>query len=39
MIMAVSREMWVEDWLGKDNKLGCDIQRKKYQHEGETFLQ
>jgi ribonucleoside-diphosphate reductase alpha chain len=39
MIMAVSREMWVEDWLGKDNKLGCDIWRKKYQHEGETFLQ
>jgi len=37
--MAVSREMWVEDWLGKDNKLGCDIWRKKYQHEGETFLQ
>lgn len=26
--MAVSREMWVEDWLGKDNKLGCDIWRK-----------
>jgi ribonucleoside-diphosphate reductase alpha chain len=39
MIMAVSREMWVEDWLGKDNKLGCDIWRKKYQHDGETFLQ
>jgi ribonucleoside-diphosphate reductase alpha chain len=39
MIMAVSREMWVEDWLGKDNKLGCDIWRKKYQHEGETFLE
>lgn len=37
--MAVSREMWVEDWLGKDNKLGCDIWRKKYQHEGETFLE
>lgn len=37
--MAISREMWVEDWLGKDNKLGCDIWRKKYQHEGETFLQ
>lgn len=37
--MAVSREMWVEDWLGKDNKLGCDIWRKKYQHDGETFLQ
>ena len=36
--MAVCREMWVEDWLGKDNKLGCDIWRKKYQHEGETFL-
>lgn len=37
--MAVSREMWVEDWLGKDNKLGCDIWRKKYQHKGETFLE
>ena len=37
--MAVTREMWVEDWLGKDNKLGCDIWRKKYQHEGETFLE
>lgn len=37
--MAVSREMWVEDWLGKDNKLGCDIWRKKYQHDGETFLE
>lgn len=37
--MAVSRKMWVEDWLGKDNKLGCDIWRKKYQHEGETFLE
>lgn len=37
--MGISREMWVEDWLGKDNKLGCDIWRKKYQHDGETFLQ
>lgn len=37
--MGIVREMWVEDWLGKDNKLGCDIWRKKYQHEGETFLQ
>lgn len=37
--MGTSREMWVEDWLGEDNKLGCDIWRKKYQHEGETFLE
>lgn len=37
--MGISREMWVEDWLGKDNKLGCDIWRKKYQHDGETFLE
>ena len=37
--MGIAREMWVEDWLGKDNKLGCDIWRKKYQHEGETFLE
>ena len=37
--MGIVREMWVEDWLGKDNKLGCDIWRKKYQHEGETFLE
>lgn len=37
--MGIAREMWVEDWLGKDNKLGCDIWRKKYQHDGETFLQ
>lgn len=37
--MGIVREMWVEDWLGRDNKLGCDIWRKKYQHDGETFLQ
>lgn len=37
--MGITREMWVEDWLGRDNKLGCDIWRKKYQHEGETFLE
>ncbi len=37
--MGIVREMWVEDWLGRDNKLGCDIWRKKYQHEGETFLE
>lgn len=29
--------MTVEDWLGKDNKLGIDIWRKKYQFNNETF--
>ena len=29
--------MTVEQWLGKDNKLGQDIWRKKYQKNGETF--
>lgn len=29
--------MKVQDWLGKDNKLGIDIWTKKYQFENETF--
>ena len=29
--------MRVEDWLGKDNKIGLDIWHKKYQHGNETF--
>lgn len=29
--------MTVEDWLGKDNKLGIDIWSKKYQFNNETF--
>ena len=37
--MGIVREMWVEDWLGKDNKVGCDIWRKKYQRNGETFIE
>ena len=35
--MGIVREMWVEDWLGKDNKVGCDIWRKKYQRNGVNF--
>ena len=31
--------MRIEDWLGKDNKVGCDIWRKKYQRNGETFIE
>ena len=27
----------VEQWLGKENTLGIDIWRKKYQCENETF--
>ena len=27
----------VEEWLGKDNKLGIDIWEKKYRHDDETF--
>ena len=27
----------VEEWLGKDNKLGQDIWHKKYQKDEETF--
>ena len=29
--------MRLEEWLGEDNKLGCDIWQKKYQFENETF--
>lgn len=29
--------MTVQEWLGKDNKLGIDIWQKKYQFENETF--
>lgn len=29
--------MTVEEWLGKDNTLGIDIWKGKYQFEGETF--
>lgn len=29
----------VEDWLGKDNEIGIDIWKKKYQTNGETFLE
>lgn len=29
--------MNVEQWLGKDNKLGQDIWHKKYQYDNETF--
>ena len=27
----------VENWLGKDNTLGIDIWKNKYQYENETF--
>ena len=33
------REMTVEDWLGKDNKLGIDIWNKKYRYNNESFVQ
>lgn len=29
--------MNIEEWLGQDNQLGCDIWQKKYCYEGETF--
>ena len=29
--------MTVEEWLGKDNQLGIDIWKKKYQRNDETF--
>ena len=29
--------MQVEEWLGKDNTLGIDIWKNKYQYENETF--
>lgn len=31
--------MTVQEWLGKDNKLGHDIWERKYQFNGETFDQ
>lgn len=29
--------MFIEEWLGKENKLGIDIWKKKYQRNGESF--
>lgn len=29
--------MFVEEWLGKENQLGVDIWKKKYQRNGESF--
>lgn len=29
--------MQVQDWLGKDNKIGIDIWEKKYRRDGESF--
>lgn len=29
--------MTVEEWLGKDNKLGQDIWEKKYRYNNESF--
>lgn len=29
--------MNIEQWLGKDNQLGIDIWKKKYQHNNESF--
>ena len=29
--------MTVQEWLGKDNQLGIDIWKKKYQQNNETF--
>lgn len=31
--------MRIEDWLGEDNKLGCDMWHRKYQYNDETFEQ
>lgn len=30
-------ELTVEEWLGKDNQIGLDIWRRKYQYENESF--
>lgn len=38
-IQNIAREMTVEDWLGEDNQLGLDIWHRKYQRNGETFLE
>ena len=29
--------MQAEEWLGQDNQLGCDIWKKKYCYDNETF--
>ena len=29
--------MELEQWLGKDNQIGIDIWKKKYQHNDETL--
>ena len=29
--------MDIREWLGKDNKLGLDIWKKKYKYDGENF--
>ena len=29
--------MRIEQWLGKDNQLGIDIWKKKYQQNNESF--
>lgn len=29
--------MDIIDWLGKDNTLGIDIWKNKYQHDNESF--
>lgn len=29
--------MFIQEWLGEDNKLGIDIWKNKYQFEGESF--
>lgn len=31
------KELTLEEWLGKDNKLGVDVFNKKYRHNDETF--
>ena len=31
--------MRVQDWLGKDNKIGLDIWKNKYQYNTESFDQ
>jgi len=31
------KSLILQDWLGKDNKLGYDIWENKYQNDGETF--
>lgn len=36
---TASREMTVQDWLGKDNQLGIDIWEKKYRFGDESFAQ